>query len=151
MLFEFDSLADQQARIKVIGVGGAGGNAVNRMINSGLSGVEFIAINTDAQDLDNNRAETKIQIGKNLTKGLGAGAKAEIGKTAIETEKDAVAAIIDGAYDLCHRRHGGWHWNGCGTFSSADCPGAGRLDGRGRDAAFQFRRAETDEPGQQRY
>ena len=97
MKFEFDSLADQQARIKVIGVGGAGGNAINRMINSGLSGVDFIAINTDAQDLDNNRAETKIQIGKNLTKGLGAGAKAEIGKTAIETEKDAVAAIIDGA------------------------------------------------------
>ena len=97
MLFEFDSLADQKAHIKVIGVGGAGGNAVNRMIASGLSGVEFIAINTDAQDLNNNRAETKIQIGKNLTKGLGAGAKADIGRTAMETEKEAVATIIDGA------------------------------------------------------
>ena len=70
MKFEFDSLADQQARIKVIGVGGAGGNAINRVINSGLNGVEFIVINTDAQALDNNRAETKSQIGKNLTRVL---------------------------------------------------------------------------------
>ncbi|MBF88209.1 MAG: cell division protein FtsZ [Candidatus Marinimicrobia bacterium] len=97
MHFEFETLADQRARIKVIGVGGAGGNAINRMITLGLSGVEFIAVNTDAQDLDNNRAETKIQIGKNLTKGLGAGAKADVGKIAMETEKDAVATIIDGA------------------------------------------------------
>ena len=97
MQFEFDTLADQKARIKVIGVGGAGGNAINRMISLGLSGVEFIAINTDAQDLDNNRAETKIQIGKNQTKGLGAGAKADVGKTAMETEKEAVSSIIEGA------------------------------------------------------
>jgi len=97
MLFEFDSLADQQAKIKVIGVGGAGGNAINRMIASGLNGVEFVAINTDAQDLENNKAETKIQIGKNLTKGLGAGAKADIGRAAIETEKEAVANILEGA------------------------------------------------------
>ena len=95
MLFEFDTLADQKARIKVIGVGGAGGNAVNRMISSGLGGVEFIAINTDAQDLENNKAETKIQIGKNLTKGLGAGAKTDIGRAAMETEKEAVASIIE--------------------------------------------------------
>lgn len=97
MLFEFDSLADQKARIKVIGVGGAGGNAINRMISSGLDGVEFIAINTDAQDLESNRAETKIQIGKNLTKGLGAGAKTDVGRAAMEAEKEAVASIIEGA------------------------------------------------------
>ncbi|MFQ6676449.1 MAG: cell division protein FtsZ [Fidelibacterota bacterium] len=97
MLFEFDTLADQKARIKVIGVGGAGGNAINRMIASGLDGVEFIAINTDAQDLDTNRAETKIQIGKNLTKGLGAGAKADLGRAAMESEKESVASIIEGA------------------------------------------------------
>ena len=84
MLFEFDSLEDQKAKIKVIGVGGAGGNAINRMISSGLSGVEFVAINTDAQDLENNNASTKIQIGKNLTKGLGAGAKSDIGRNAME-------------------------------------------------------------------
>ena len=72
MLFEFDSLSEQKANLKVVGVGGAGGNAVNRMITSGMAGVDFIAINTDAQDLENNPAEHKIQIGKNLTKGLGA-------------------------------------------------------------------------------
>lgn len=97
MLFEFDSLADQKARIKVIGVGGAGGNAINRMISSNLGGVEFIAINTDAQDLENNKAETKIQIGKNLTKGLGAGAKTDIGKAAMEAEKEAVSSILESA------------------------------------------------------
>ncbi len=97
MLFEFDALTDQQAKIKVIGVGGAGGNAINRMIASGLNGVEFVAINTDAQDLENNKAEIKIQIGKNLTKGLGAGAKADIGRAAIESEKESVANILEGA------------------------------------------------------
>ena len=83
MLFEFDSLAEQKANLKMIGIGGAGGNAVNRMIQAGMSGVDFIVINTDAQDLDNNAAENKIQIGKNLTKGLGAGARSEIGKDAM--------------------------------------------------------------------
>ena len=60
MLFEFDSLAEQKANIKVIGVGGAGGNAVNRMIQDGMDGVDFLVINTDAQDLDNNSAENKL-------------------------------------------------------------------------------------------
>ena len=84
MLFEFDSLTEQKAKLKVVGVGGAGGNAVTRMITSGMQGVDFIAINTDAQDLENNPAEHKIQIGKNLTKGLGAGANANVGKDAVE-------------------------------------------------------------------
>ena len=92
MKFDFE---EQKARIKVIGVGGAGGNAINRMISLGLKGVEFIAINTDAQDLDINRAETKIQIGKNQTKGLGAGAKADVGKTSMEMEKEAVLLVGD--------------------------------------------------------
>ena len=60
MLFEFDDIRDQKARIKVLGVGGAGGNAVNRMITSGMEGVDFIAINTDFQDLDTNHAETNL-------------------------------------------------------------------------------------------
>ena len=97
MLFEFDSLAEQKANLKVIGVGGAGGNAVNRMIQAGMKGVDFMVINTDAQDLENNAAENKIQIGKNLTRGLGAGAKAEIGRDAIESDKDAVKSLIEGA------------------------------------------------------
>ena len=97
MLFEFDSLAEQKANLKVIGVGGAGGNAVNRMIQAGMKGVDFMVINTDAQDLENNAAENKIQIGKNLTRGLGAGAKSEIGRDAIESDKDAVKSLIEGA------------------------------------------------------
>ena len=97
MLFEFDSLAEQKANLKVIGVGGAGGNAVNRMIQAGMSGVDFMVINTDAQDLENNAAENKIQIGKNLTKGLGAGAKAEIGKDAMDADKEVVKSIVEGA------------------------------------------------------
>ena len=64
MLFEFDNLKEQKARIRVIGVGGAGSNAIDRMVDSALAGVEFIAVNTDAQALDNSKADVKIQIGK---------------------------------------------------------------------------------------
>jgi cell division protein FtsZ len=97
MLFEFDSLAEQKAKLKVIGIGGAGGNATNRMIQAGMQGVDFIAINTDAQDLENNVAENKIQIGKNLTKGLGAGAKSEVGREAVQTDQEAIEAILEDA------------------------------------------------------
>ena len=97
MLFEFDSIAEQKAKLKVIGVGGAGGNAVNRMIQSGMQGVDFIAINTDAQDLENNAAKQKIQIGKNLTKGLGAGAKADVGREAVESDREAITGELEGA------------------------------------------------------
>ena len=79
MLFEPTNLSDQKAKIVVVGVGGGGGNALNRMIEDGMSSVEFIAINTDAQDLENNNSQIKFQIGKELTKGLGAGANSEIG------------------------------------------------------------------------
>jgi len=97
MLFEFDSMAEQKAKLKVIGVGGAGGNAVNRMIQAGMQGVDFIVINTDAQDLENNAAKLKIQIGKNLTKGLGAGAKSDVGREAVEADREAVQSILEGA------------------------------------------------------
>ena len=95
MLFEFDYLAEQKAKLKVIGIGGAGGNAINRMIQTSMSGVDFIAVNTDAQDLENNAATHKIQIGKSLTKGLGAGAKTDIGREAIETDKEAVISLLE--------------------------------------------------------
>ncbi len=97
MLFEFDSIFEQKADLKVVGIGGAGGNAVNRMINSGMEGVDFCVINTDAQDLENNLAEKKLQIGKNLTKGLGAGAKAELGKQAITEDREAVQSLLANA------------------------------------------------------
>lgn len=96
-MIQFDSAAEQAARIKVVGVGGAGGNALNGMIEAGLTGVEFIAINTDAQDLEMNKASNRVQIGRNLTKGLGAGANPEIGLKAIEEDKERVIEILNGA------------------------------------------------------
>ena len=86
--------ADSQAKIRVVGVGGSGGNAINRMIESGLQGVEFIAINTDEQDLELSQAPNCIQIGRNITKGLGAGANPEIGAEAIEENRDEVAEAL---------------------------------------------------------
>jgi len=84
-------------RIKVIGVGGSGGNAVNHMINSKVKGVEFISMNTDTQDLHNSLSEKKIHIGKNLTKGLGAGMDPDIGRRAAEETKAEIQDIISGA------------------------------------------------------
>uniref|UniRef100_UPI004026945C cell division protein FtsZ n=1 Tax=Coprococcus sp. TaxID=2049024 RepID=UPI004026945C len=85
------------ARILVIGVGGAGNNAVNRMIDENVEGVELIAINTDKQALSLSRATTKIQIGEKLTKGLGAGAKPEIGASAVEENREEIVDIIKDA------------------------------------------------------
>jgi len=94
MGFEFEQGADTVVNIKVIGVGGGGGNAVNRMVNSGVQGVEFISINTDVQALNFSQAGTKIQIGEKLTKGQGAGANPEIGRKAAEESKDQIAAAL---------------------------------------------------------
>ena len=88
---------DQLAKIKVIGVGGAGNNAVNRMIESGVKGVEFIVANTDLQVLNNSKAPTKLQIGDKLTEGLGAGAKPDIGKDAALESKEQIKEQLDGA------------------------------------------------------
>ncbi len=96
-IFEFEDTASQHARMKVIGVGGGGGNAVNRMIEEHLAGVEFISVNTDAQALLASKSDVKIQIGKKLTRGLGAGARPEIGRQAIEENRDEVARTIAGA------------------------------------------------------
>src|SRR5215207_11198500 len=97
MNFEFEESASQNARMKVVGVGGGGGNAVNRMIEERLSGVEFISINTDAQALLNSKSDVKIQIGKKLTRGLGAGARPEIGKQAVEENREEIARAIQNA------------------------------------------------------
>lgn len=96
-MLEFDNDENQYARIKVIGVGGGGNNAVNRMIFAGLKGVEFIGLNTDAQALQMSRATEKIQIGMKLTKGLGAGANPDIGHNAAEESRDEIAKILLGA------------------------------------------------------
>ena len=85
---------DQLAKIKVIGVGGGGGNAVNRMIETGVKGVEFIVANTDYQVLSKSKADVKIQLGKQLTEGLGAGGKPEVGReSAVESKKEIEEAL----------------------------------------------------------
>jgi cell division protein FtsZ len=85
------------AKIRVVGVGGGGGNIINSMVNKGIEGVEFIAVNTDAQALDISKANVKIQIGKNITKGLGTGMKDEIGMKAVEESRDALEKALAGS------------------------------------------------------
>jgi cell division protein FtsZ len=96
-MFEIQEVKGQQARIKVIGVGGAGGNAINNMIASNLQGVEFIAVNTDTQALETSLASVKVQIGNNLTRGLGAGSDPQLGREAAIEDRNAIAEAIEGA------------------------------------------------------
>ena len=96
LLFE-ENLSSQFAKIKVIGIGGGGSNAVNRMIRHNLAGVDFIAMNTDLQALSNSGAETVLQIGPKLTKGLGAGGVPDVGKKAAEESRAEIEGLLDGA------------------------------------------------------
>ena len=95
--FKTPEIKELQPRLLVMGVGGAGGNAINEMIENGMQGVEFIAVNTDAQDLKHSKAKSKIQIGLNLTKGLGAGAKLDIGQAAADESLNDIINILQGA------------------------------------------------------
>ncbi|MFD2532911.1 cell division protein FtsZ [Gracilimonas halophila] len=95
--FFFDEQSQENAKIKVIGVGGGGGNAINNMINMGLESVEYIALNTDAQALKNSMADIKIQVGSALTNGLGAGARPEIGREAVEENRHEIEESIENA------------------------------------------------------
>lgn len=97
LVLEFDIDVEQFAQIKVIGVGGGGNNAVNRMIESNLQGIQFIVVNTDKQALFTSRAEYKIQIGEKLTRGLGAGANPDVGKKAAEESRDDIYQSLQGA------------------------------------------------------
>ncbi|MEM5816260.1 MAG: cell division protein FtsZ, partial [Desulfitobacterium hafniense] len=96
-MLEFDMDFNQFAQIKVIGVGGGGNNAVNRMITAGLKGVDFVAVNTDAQAINLSQAGQKVQIGNKLTKGLGAGANPEIGSKAAEESREELINVLKGA------------------------------------------------------
>ncbi|MGC8690318.1 MAG: cell division protein FtsZ [Caldisericum sp.] len=96
-MFDMDPWKAAQARIKVLGVGGGGGNAINRMIDEGIEGVEFIAVNTDVQVLSLNKAEKKVQIGPRTTGGLGAGSFPEVGRKSAEESKDELRKVIEGA------------------------------------------------------
>ena len=92
-MFQIETPADAPANIKVVGIGGAGCNAVNRMIDANLQGINFIAVNTDSQALKKSKAETKIQIGEKLTKGLGAGGNPEVGQKSAEESLDTIEKI----------------------------------------------------------
>jgi cell division protein FtsZ len=96
-MIQFADETGGMARIKVIGVGGGGGNAVNTMIAAGLQGVEFAAANTDLQALDSIHVDTRLQLGAHLTKGLGAGANPEIGRKAAQEDREAIAQVLEGA------------------------------------------------------
>ena len=97
MEYTLDSSQNKGAVIKVIGVGGAGGNAVNRMVEADIKGVQFIAANTDVQALENSNAETKIQLGPKLTRGLGAGSNPEVGQKAAQESEEAIKEALEGA------------------------------------------------------
>lgn len=96
-MFEMEEVKGQKAKIRVVGVGGAGGNAINNMIASNLHGVEFIAVNTDMQALETSLASVKVQIGTNLTRGLGAGSNPEIGREAAFEDRITIAESLEGA------------------------------------------------------
>ena len=96
-IFEFEETPLQNAKMKVVGIGGAGGNAVNRMIDEELEGVEFISINTDSQALKSSRAQVTLQVGKKLTRGLGAGARPEVGRQALAESEEDVRRALEGA------------------------------------------------------
>lgn len=96
-MIELDTLTDRGAKIRVVGVGGGGGNAISSMIDKGLIGVDFVTINTDLQALDRNKANHKIQVGKNLTRGLGAGADPTVGQRAVEEDRDEIARCLAGS------------------------------------------------------
>ena len=95
--FKAPEIKELQPRLLVLGVGGAGGNAINEMIDNGLQGVEFVAVNTDAQDLKHSKAKAKIQIGMNLTKGLGAGAKLDIGQASADESLNEIVNCLQGS------------------------------------------------------
>ena len=90
------AIQDRVVKIKVIGVGGAGNNVINRMIEAGVDGVDFVAVNTDKQDLNKSICENKIQIGEKLTGGMGAGSKPEVGRKSAEESRAAIAKALEG-------------------------------------------------------
>ena len=140
-MFEIiDEAPEDGAVIKVIGVGGCGGNAVEHMIARGLSGVDFVCANTDAQALKRSTARTQLQLGSTLTRGLGAGARPEIGRDAAMEDRDRIAEHDRRRrHAVHHRRHGRRHRNGRGARHRRHREEPRHPDGRGRHAAVQVR------------
>lgn len=124
-------MIDGTATIKVIGVGGGGTNAVNRMVDSGIRGVEFVAVNTDRQALLLSKAASKIQIGEKITRGLGAGANPDIGAQAAEESKSEITEALRGADMVFVTARNGWrnrYW--CSSNSCSMCKRNGNFNNR---------------------
>ena len=119
--FELVEQAAPNAVIKVVGVGGGGGNAVAHMVNSGVEGVEFITANTDAQAIKQCGAKTQLQLGANVTKGLGAGANPEVGRQAALEDRDTIIKALEGAdmVFIAAGMGGGTGTGGAGTYTIA--------------------------------
>ena len=131
--------SENAARIIVVGVGGAGNNAVNRMIDENIAGVEFIGINTDKQALQFCKAPTAMQIGEKLTKGLGAGARPDVGEKAAEESSEEISQALKGADNgIRYLRHGRRNRNRSSSCCCEDCQGYGYPDRRRCDKAFPF-------------
>jgi cell division GTPase FtsZ len=143
-MFELMDSFSQTAVIKVIGVGGGGGNAVSHMAKSGIEGVEFICVNTDAQALKHSQVKTSLQIGCNITKGLGAGANPEVGRQAAMEDRDRIIELIEGCDMLfITAGMGGGTGHGRGAGRRAGRARARDPDGRGRDPAVHDGRQQA--------
>ncbi len=120
--FEIPKTNSLQSIIKVIGVGGGGSNAVNHMYKQGIKDVEFIVCNTDNQALSNSPIPHKLQIGANLTEGLGCGANPEVGKNAALESKEQIREMLDRNENaFCHGRYGRWHRHRCCACDRENC------------------------------
>ena len=138
MPFEIDNMLEETPQtIKVVGVGGGGGNAVNRMADAGVQHVELVCMNTDRQALSRSQAKTRVQIGEKNTQGRGAGSKPEVGAKAAEESRELIAATLKGA-DMVFRRYGRRHRHGCSTGRCRDCKGYGCPHRRHRHKAVRF-------------
>ena len=139
MEFSIDNNINDGAVIKVIGVGGGGGNAVNRMIEENVKGVEFITANTDVQALKNSKAETVIQLGPKYTRGLGAGSQPEVGQKAAEESEQSLREALDGADMIFHHCRNGWRNRyRCCTNRCRYRERIGRIDCWCRDTSIHF-------------
>ena len=151
-MFVLADTENQGAVIKVIGVGGGGGNAVAHMISAGIEGVDFICINTDAQALKHSKVKVGLQIGCNITKGLGAGADPEVGRQAAMEDRDRIIEMIEGSDMLfITAGMGGGTGTGAAPVVAQVAKELGILDGRGRDQAVRHGRPQAPRLGRARH
>ena len=151
-MFELMETAGQQAVIKVLGIGGGGGNAVDHMLSANLEGVEFINANTDAQALRRSGVSKVLQLGENLTKGLGAGTDPDVGRQAATEDRDKIAEVLDNT-DMVFLTAGmGW-WHGyrCCTCDCSVGTREGYFDGCNCHPAVQIRGAKAHTGGRPRH